>query len=123
MFALSSQPACTRTVSTTLRIIAGGVPQRRHRLRLADTVDRAHLQLMLACREPHDGMPYLERVAAKVGTKLRCIPGSSVIARQRNFRDPVAAIEGDAPYERLGSGIDLGAIGQIRDERAHVRGA
>src|SRR3984893_18646472 len=53
-------------------------------------------------------------------TKLRRSPGLACIARQQNIRDPVAAIESDALYEHLGSGLDLGAISQVRDERAHI---
>src|SRR3984893_7958030 len=43
--------------------VAGGVPQRRHRLRLADAVDRAHLQLMLACWEPHYSLPFPDQAS------------------------------------------------------------
>jgi hypothetical protein len=75
---------------------------------------------LLAWREPHHGLPLPKRVAAKVRTKSRLSPGVARICRQQNICNPIAAIEGDALYERLDSGLDLGTVGEVRDERAHV---
>src|SRR6478752_9152368 len=86
--------------------IPGGIPERLHRLRLPDTIDRAHVQVMSARRQADRGLPFSKRIFSEVLPERSLRPSLAAVAGQENIGYAVSAIERNAFEGRVGVRLD-----------------
>src|SRR6267142_2718563 len=96
--------------------IAGWIPQRVDRLRLADAVHGSHLEIVIAGCELHREPPFAEGIFAEVFPERRPRPALSAVGRDRDFGNAVAAVERDAFEQSLAADFYLRPVLDVGDE-------
>src|ERR1700722_464146 len=100
--------------------VARSVPERLHRLRLACTAGRAHLQLVRTGGQPDRHLPLAEGVVSQVLAEAGLRPGLPAVSGDGDVLDALAAVECDALKRDLRAGLQLRAVRHAGDERAHL---